>query len=197
VRTQFIPGLTTTVAGWFLESDSELVFVGDGGTTEASGSSQRYGMEWTNYYKPNDWLTLDADLSLTTSYLTGLPDRQNYIPNSVGRVLSAGATVDLPSGIFSSVRLRHFGDMPLDESASAWSGDTTVVNFDVGYQRSFYKVQVDVFNLFGSTQNDIAYYYGYRLQSDGMGANPDGSTDGVIKHPVEPRMVRVTASVKF
>jgi len=197
VRSQFVPGLTSTVAGWFLESNSELVFVGDGGTTEPSGMSQRYGVEWTNYYKPNDWLTLDADFAFTTSYFVGVLDAENRIPNSVGRVISAGAVVDLPYGFFSTVRLRHFGDVPLNEAGTAWGGDTSIVNFGTGYQHKAYKIEVDVFNLFGSTQNDIAYFYGYRLQGEAAGPNADGSTDGIIKHPVEPRMVRVTASVNF
>lgn len=196
-RTQFVQGLTSTLAGWWLQSDSELVFVGDGGTTEASGKSERYGIEWTNYYKPNDWLTLDADISLTTSYFIGVPQTEKHIPNSVGRVLSAGATADLPYGVFGSVRLRHFGDVPLNEMGTAWSGDTSIVNLGLGYQHKSYKIEMDWFNLFGSTQNDIAYYYGYRLQTEAAGTNADGSTDGIIKHPVEPRMLRLTATVSL
>ncbi len=45
--------------------DSELIFVGDAGTTEASRPSRRYGVEWSNSYRVLPWLTLDADLSLS------------------------------------------------------------------------------------------------------------------------------------
>ncbi len=197
LRSQSVRGLNTTLAAWWLESNSELVFVGDGGTTEPSGKSERYGVEWTNYYQPNDWLTLDADFAFTAAHFIGVPASENHIPNSVGRVISVGATVDLPSGLFGSLRLRHFGDVPLNETASAWGGDTSIVNLGLGYQKKAYKLEVDLFNLLGSTANDIAYFYGYRLNNEAAGPNDDGSTDGIIKHPVEPRMVRVTASVRF
>ena len=198
-RSQFIEGLNSTLAVWWLESNSELVFVGDGGTTEPSGKSERYGVEWSNYYQPNAWLTLDADFAFTTARFVNVSPDENYIPNSVGRVISVGATVDLPMGLFSSLRLRHFGDVPLNETGSTKAGDTSIVNLGLGYQQKSYKVEVDLFNLLGSTANDIAYFYGYRLKSDSdtTAGNADGSTDGIIKHPVEPRVVRVTATVKF
>jgi hypothetical protein len=52
---------------------------------------------------------------------------------------------------------------------------------------------VDVFNLLGSKANDIAYYYNYRTQN-----NPDPSgVQDIIFHPVEPRMIRASATIKF
>jgi len=77
------------------------------------------------------------------------------------------------------------------------AGDTSIVNLGLGYQQKAYKVEVDLFNLLGSTANDIAYFYGYRLNNEAAGPNGDSSTDGIIKHPVEPRMVRVTALLRF
>jgi len=197
LRSQAVRGLNTTLAFWWLESNSELVFVGDGGTTEPSGKSERYGVEWTNYYQPTDWLTLDVDFAFTAAHFVGVAASENHIPNSVGRVISAGATVELPSGLFSSLRLRHFGDVPLNEAGSAWGGDTSIVNLGLGYQQKAYKLEVDIFNVLGSTANDISYFYGYRLNNEAAGPNADGSTDGIIKHPVEPRMVRVTAALRF
>ncbi|MGR9054047.1 MAG: TonB-dependent receptor, partial [Gammaproteobacteria bacterium] len=73
VRSTAISGLKTSVALWWLQSSGELVFVGDAGTTEPSGGSQRYGVEWSNYYQPTDWLTLDADFAWTKSRFEDLP----------------------------------------------------------------------------------------------------------------------------
>lgn len=196
-RSQAIAGLTSTVAFWFLENNSELVFVGDAGSTEPSGKSERYGVEWTNDYQPTDWLTLDADFAFTHARFIDAEAGADHIPNSVGRVISLGATVALPSGLFSSLRLRHFGDVPLNDTGTAYAGTTNILNFGLGYQKSRYKIELDIFNLLDSTDNDIAYFYGSRLQGEAPGSNPDGSIDGIMKHPVEPRMVRVTASVSF
>ena len=73
IRSNFIQGLNSTLALWWLESSQELVFVGDAGTTEVNGKSHRYGVEWTNYYKPTDWLTLDADFAFTSAHLCDNP----------------------------------------------------------------------------------------------------------------------------
>ncbi len=197
VRSQYVRGLTTTLAVWWLQSDSELVFTGDAGTTEPTGKSERYGVEWTNYYKPTDWLTLDADFAFSAANYTGVPPNASRVPNSVRRVISAGAVIDLPSGFFSTARLRHFGDVPLNEANSFNAGSTTLVNFGAGYQKDDYKLEVDVFNLLDSKRYDIAYNYNYRTRQDVVnGVNPDGVSD-VIFHPVEPRMVRVSATVRF
>ena len=62
VRTVAIPHLQTTFTLWTLGLDSELLFVGDAGTTEAGRPSRRTGVEWANYYRPMPWLTFDADV---------------------------------------------------------------------------------------------------------------------------------------
>lgn len=196
VRSNFIPGLNTTVAAWWLNSSQELVFVGDAGTTEINGASDRYGIEWTNYYKPVDWVTLDADYAITTARFADTPEgaTDNFIPNSVGRVISTGILVEDPTGntgLFGTLRFRHFGHVPLDESGNFWSGDTNIVNLGAGVKHKQYKFEIDVFNILGSQSNDIAYAY--------ESAYPNGAdtVNGVMKHPVEPRMVRGTITVNF
>ena len=195
-RSNYIPGLTTTFAAWYLYSSEELVFVGDAGTTEVNSGANRYGIEWTNYYKPLDWLTLDADYALTTARFatTNEGETNNYVPNSVGRVISAGILVEDPTrttGLFGTVRLRHFGHVPLDESGTFWMGDTTIVNLGAGIKQKQYKVEIDVFNLFGSDASDIAYAY------DSAYPNGTDNVYGVLRHPVQPRMVRGTITINF
>ena len=192
IRSNFIPGLNSTFALWWLESSEELVFVGDEGTTDITGKSHRYGIELNNYYKPTDWLTLDADYALTTARYASTPNGEtdNFIPNAVGRVVTTGATVVAPNGMFGTVRFRHFGAMPLDPSGTIWSGDTNIVNLGAGYKHKQYKLEVDIFNILGSQSNDIAYAYGYNYG----GSSSDFS---LMKHPVEPRMVRGTITVNF
>lgn len=188
LRSNFIPGLNSTVAAWWLQSSQELVFVGDAGTTEVNGMSDRYGLEFTNYYKPTDWLILDADYALTTAKFSETGD---YVPNSVGRVISTGATLIAPNGLFGTLRFRHFGHVPLDEKGEFWSGDTNIVNLGAGYKQKQYKLQIDIFNILGSQSNDIAYAY--------ESAYPNGAatTNGILRHPVEPRMVRGTITINF
>jgi len=81
--------------------------------------------------------------------------------------------------------------MPLDRSATFWADNTSVVNLGAGYQQNKYKLEVDIFNIFDSTVNDIAYAYQYAFPA---GASPQTS---IMKHPVEPRMVRATFTLNF
>lgn len=189
LRTNYIEGLSSTVAAWWLQSSQELVFVGDAGTTEVNGMSDRYGLEFTNYYKPTDWLILDADYALTTAKFSESGD---YVPNSVGRVVSTGATLIAPNGLFGTVRFRHFGHVPLDEKGEFWSGDTNIVNLGAGYKQKSYKLEVNIFNVLGSQSSDIAYAYPYNY-----GGVNTGDANGLLRHPVEPRMVRGTITVNF
>ena len=63
IRTVRIPHLQMTLTAWTLGLDSELVFVGDAGTTTPGRPSRRQGIEWTTYYTPRPWFVFDADLA--------------------------------------------------------------------------------------------------------------------------------------
>ena len=191
-RTQYVPGLNSTLAFWFLHSDSELVFVGDEGTTEPTGPGNRYGVEFANYYKLTQEVTLDADFAFTQSKYTDLPSGENSIPQSIGNVITAGAVYEHPDGYYATARLRHFSNVPLNEANTVQLGTTTLVNIGGGYRFDNVKLELDLFNLFDSKANDIAYYYQYRLPDQG----PDG-VEGKVIHPVEPRMIRGTISINF
>lgn len=196
-RSNYVRDLNTTVAFWWLETSQELVFSGDAGDTAINGKSYRYGVEWTNYYKPTDWLTLDADLPLTTARFAKVPSPDNCtnpadptgnlglphpcsntnIPNSVGRVFTAGATFVAPNGLISSVRVRRFGDMAQDSQGN-WAPDSTTVNLSTGYKQKTYKLELDVFNIFNSQSSDIAYAYASQYST-----NPATATYGTVRHP--------------
>jgi hypothetical protein len=167
VKSRRVPGLTTSLAVWGLDLDSELVFVGDAGTNEPTPASRRYGAEWNNDYQPFDWLILDADIAFTQSRyrrrIEGLLENAKDVPNSVGRVITTGATVNWSNGFFTNLRFRHFGDIPLTEDGFKWR-DTSLVNWAMGYQRQDrFRAELQVLNLFDSNDPDISYYYASRL----------------------------------
>jgi len=94
VRTEIIPNLQSSISLWQLKLDSELLFVGDAGTTEPSRPSQRTGVEWTNHYRPTSWLLVDFDLSVSRARFTDEDPAGDHIPGSVEKVASFGVTVD-------------------------------------------------------------------------------------------------------
>jgi hypothetical protein len=61
LRTEAIPKMQTALSVYRLDFKSELTYVGDEGTTEAGRPSRRYGIEFSNYYRPLKWLSIDFD----------------------------------------------------------------------------------------------------------------------------------------
>jgi hypothetical protein len=109
VRTKIIPDLDSSVALFVLDYASELLFVGDAGTTEASRPSRRVGVEWTNHYKPLPWLGFDFDVAMTRARFTDFDPAGDYIPGSANMVVSAGVVVGKATGWFGAAKARYFG----------------------------------------------------------------------------------------
>jgi len=149
-------------------------------------------VEWTNFYKPLPWLTLDFDLSHSYAKFTEDDPVGNDIPGSIETVLATGARVDVPNGVFGSLRARYFGPRPLIEDHSVRSKATTLVNLEAGYKYKNILAQLDVLNLFNTKDHDIDYFYPSRLPGEPI----DGVND-VHFHPVEPRTVRFYLTYKF
>jgi outer membrane receptor protein involved in Fe transport len=193
LRTILIPKLQTTVAVWGLTLDSELVFVGDAGTTEAGRPSRRIGVEWENYYRPQPWITLDADLSWSSARLTDADPAGPAIPGAVRHVASVGASIGDLHRFSGGLHLRYLGSRPLIEDASVRSGPSLVVNMEAGYKVALRtRLLVDVLNLFDSRDSDIDYYYPSRL----AGESVEG-VDDIHSHPVQPRTARITVRFDF
>ncbi|MGH8550064.1 MAG: TonB-dependent receptor domain-containing protein [Methylococcales bacterium] len=199
-RTVWIDGLQSTLALWWLDIDSELVFVGDAGTTEAGRPGRRYGIEWANYYTPTGWLTFDADFSFSKARfrdnpadpLTGLPVGRT-IPGSVQTVIAAGATIHDLGGFFGGLRLRYFGPRSLIEDNSARSDPTILLSANLGYQiDKVWTIQAEIFNLLNRKDSAIDYFYASRLP----GEPPQGVND-IHFHPIEPIAFRIGLTANF
>jgi outer membrane receptor protein involved in Fe transport len=193
LRTVRIRGLQSTVALWSLGIDSELLFVGDAGTTEAGRPSRRVGIEWTNYARLAPWLTLDADLAFTRARFTDDDPAGTRIPGALDRVISAGLTFEPRHPVSGGIRVRHFGPRPLIEDASVTSKNTTLWNGVIGYQLSSKaRLVVEAFNLFNADVSDIDYFYRSRLPGETA-----GGVDDVHLHPALPRSARMGIHFSF
>ena len=181
-----------SLVGYYLTLGSELVFVGDGGSTEPNDASRRYGAEATLFWRPVKWLAFDASAAVTHTRFHGVPRDANRIPNAVDEVIAGGVTVDLDNGLSGSLRVRHFGAAPLIEDGSARSKPTTLVNLGGYYRFGRAKLGVDILNLFGARDSDITYFYASRLPGE-----PSEGVEDYHLHPVEPRQVRVSLRYSF
>jgi hypothetical protein len=196
-RTTWIPNLHSTLAFWWLQISSELLFIGDAGTTEASRPSQRWGLEWANFYTLTDWLALDADFAFTHTRFTDEDPAGDYIPGSPNIVIASGLTMDDFHGFFGALRFRYFGPRPLTEDDSVTSDATFLTSLQLGYQFNHtWSVRADVFNLFNRADSDIDYYYASRLRGEPPGPD-DGGYNDIHVHPVDPISARFALIARF
>ena len=188
LRANPVADWRTTLALWALNLDSELLFVGDGGTTEPSDRSRRSGVTLANFYRPVPQLSLDADVSFAHARFAGVEPGPDHVPGALENVLAAGATwAPRKTGPFGALRVRHFGSYPLVEDNSVRATATTLVNASAGYQLGGMRVQASMLNLLNARASDIQYAYASRLPGEAA----SGTTD-VHFHPVEPRQLRIS-----
>ena len=191
-RTEVLPGLQSSVALWQLKSDSELVYIGDAGATEASAGSQRRGLEWNNRWVPAPWFLLDADFAWTHARF----DNGDRIPNAVDRVASVAATLRDLGPWSASLQWRYLGSGALVEDNSVRSVPSLTVNLRLSRKLSLglktpAEVSLDVFNVGNRKVNDIQYFYESQLPGE---AAPVADRH---VHPAEPRTVRLSLRVGF
>jgi hypothetical protein len=194
VRTVAVPHLQSTLSLWYLYSASELQQDGDTGGTVASASpSNRYGVEWANYYTPLEHLAFDFDFADSKALFTTIdPDDAapgspggKWVPEAVGLVISSGITVQGYKGFWGSLRLRAFGPRNLTSDAIYRSSSTVLLNAEVGYHiNEKWSVSAQLLNLLDRYDHDIDYAYTSRITATA----PAQFTD--VFHPVEPFQVR-------
>jgi outer membrane receptor protein involved in Fe transport len=193
-RARPVAGLETSVALFVLDYASELLFVGDAGTTEASRPSRRTGVEWTTTYNPVSWLGFELDIAATRARFTDFDPAGNRVPGAPNVVSSLGVTFGEQLGWFGAVKMRYFGPRPLIEDNSSRTSSTALVNARLGYRfDNGIHVQLDAFNLFNAKADQITYFYESRLQSDPLGV----SVNDQHFHPVEPLSLRLSVAGRF
>ena len=194
VRTERVPHLQSSLSLWRLTLDSELVFAGDAGTTEASRASLRRGIEWSNRYIPHNWLLVDFDVSVSRAQFTGSDPAGagTYIPGAIDRVASLGVTVKDLGPWSATVHARYFGPRPLIEDNSQRSQSSVIFSARASYTvDAKTSVNFDVFNLFNRKSNDIEYYY---LSQRCPTCAPEKD---IHFHPAEPRTARLALLMQY
>ena len=193
LRTSPLPGLQTALSVYRLDLASELIFVGDAGTTEAGRSSRRLGFELANYYKQGDWLTIDADLAFAQARFRDSAPEGQRIPGAVEGVASLALALDKLGPWSGALQFRYFGPRPLKEDNSVRSKATASLNGRIAYKLSpGWRLELEGFNLTQRKASAIDYHYRSRL--------PGEAADGVEDlhfHPIESRSFRLTLNARF
>ncbi|TLM79232.1 TonB-dependent receptor [Microbulbifer harenosus] len=184
--------LHATLALWQLDLDSELLFVGDAGNTEASRPSERKGVEAGIYWFASERVSGELEVSYTDAAFADDDPAGGKIPGAIPLVASAALNYRGDGGWFAALHLRHFGAYPLIEDGAVESAGSSLVNLRLGREILRWRLQLDLLNALDSDDHDVDYFYASRL--------PGESADGVEDthfHIFEPRTLRASLRYRF
>jgi outer membrane cobalamin receptor len=187
LRLEAIPKVQTALSLYRLDFDSELTYAGDEGTTEAGPPSRRVGVEFSNYYKPVKWLSIDFDAAFAHARSRGTAAGQDRIAGAVEGVGQFAVTVSQRGAWEGALRLRYFGPRPLIEDNSVRSHASTTLNGRIGYRIARdLRLELEGFNLTNRRDSAIDYYYASQLRGEAV------AHEDIHFHPIESRSFRLT-----
>ncbi len=169
-RTRLFGRWDVGIAAWQLDLDSETVWLGDEGTTEASSPSRRYGVELETRYELTPWLSADLDLTATKSRLTQNAGNGNSVALAPGSTWAGGLSARHPSGIRAGWRFYGVGDRAATQDfpapGSLVADGFTVFDLHVGYRHRRFDVAFDVENLFNAKYRAAQFATTSRLRGE-------------------------------
>lgn len=192
LKAQWVPGLLTALSVWRLDMNSELVYLGDAGTTQAGRPARRDGVEWSNHWMPGRRVALTANLAWTRPRYSDALAAGPYIPNAVQQVSNMVLSAKNLGPWSGSVGVRYVGPAPLTENNTVRSASSLTTNVRVSRQlNQAVEVSLDVLNSADRHNNDISYWYTSRVSGESTGVKD------VHGHPAEPRSLRLTTRMNF
>ena len=191
LRQRFGSNLVFSVAAWMLDLDEEFVYVGDGGYTELSGRSRRYGVDLEARGQLARWLSADADVNLSRGILRDEPTGANRIPLAPQVTSTGGLTIMHPNGLEGSLRYIHVGDRPANEVNSVVAQGYTLVNLGASYPVGRLRISLVLENLFDVAWNEAQFDTASRLPGETSPVSELHFTPG------NPRSIRLGMGLKF
>ncbi len=180
-----------SAAAWLLDLDQEFVYVGDGGFTELSGRSRRYGLDFETRLTLAPWLSADTDINLSRGFLRDEPSDADEIPLAPRVTSTGGLTAIHPSGFEGSLRYVHVGDRPANETNSVTAEGYTLVNLFAAYPVGPVKISMILENLFDVDWNEAQFDTESLLRGEAAPISELHFTPG------NPRSLRIGVSYTF
>jgi outer membrane receptor protein involved in Fe transport len=157
--------LTASAALWLLDLEEELVYVGDEGTTEISGSTRRQGLDVELDIRPLDWLTVSSSMTLSRGRFIGSPEGENFIPLAPDLMLSSSLLAQFEP-LAAGLHLRMVGDRPANESGSVTAEGHVVLDLTARYTFGGYTIYGEVDNLLNVDWNEAQFDTESRLRNE-------------------------------
>jgi hypothetical protein len=184
-------GGTFAAAAWWLDLESETVYVGDEGTTEASGRTRRVGLDVEARQRVLPWLWLDGDLNLARGRFLDEPRDANRIPLAPTVTGTGGLTVRDAGPVSGGVRVRHIGSRAAIEDNSVRAIGSTVWELFAAVDAKRARLFLAIDNLLDTTWNEAQFATTSRLLGE------VGSITELHFTPGAPRSVQAGVQYRF
>lgn len=170
-RSRIIPRVELFGTYWVLDMASELVFVGDEGTTEAQGPSHREGFEFGAKVRLLDWLTFTGDFTYTRKaefVRTG-----EAVPLAPIWTARWDLTARLPWGLSTSLEMRYLGNRFADPDRHHTARGYTLFNWTGRYRYKDVEAFLSIENLTNTHWREAQFFFTSRLPGEPAGGVPD------------------------
>jgi len=160
------PKMFINLAYWYLYMEQEFVYVGDAGIVEASGRSQRQGIDLSYRYQPISSLFFNLDANYTYARAMEEEKGQDFIPLAPDFTLRAGLSYKHPKGFYGSFNLRHINDRPANEDKSILAEGYTLVDANIGWRFPKFDFALQAQNLFNTEWKETQFATTSRLAQE-------------------------------
>lgn len=176
-----------TATYWWLDLDSELIFVGDSNSVEPKGGAKRQGYEVVAFWRPVTWLGIDAVYTGSRARNTD-PDAAGgkYVEGGVENAGELGLAATRNGWEFSA-RLRYLGPYPLLPDNSERAKGEVMLNLRLAREFEKFTLYGEVLNVLDHQGKDIVYFYENAFDPEG----------GRVSRAEEPRSIRAGLKYKF
>ncbi len=165
-RDEPLDGLTFDAAGFLIDLDSEIVWIGDEGVTEASGATRRVGLELSGRYQVSNWLFADASFAVVDPRYRNDDGGGDAVALAPRRTFTLGGGVRPKVGDFTpflGFRLKSIAERPAIEDASVIAEGYTTVDLNAGLRWKNLELALDIQNLFDATWREVQFASETRL----------------------------------
>ena len=185
---------------WWLNLDSELIFVGDSNSVEPRGGSRREGYEVTMFWRPIDWLGIDPVYTGSRARYVDNPDG-SHVEGSLEHAGQLGLSA-VKDRWEASLRVRYLGEYALTPDNEHRAGSQISVGVRGAYNLGKATLYAELTNLLDEDSKDIVYWY----EAYVAGLDPPGLTSADIdcervncrmSRAEEPRTLRVGVKLEF
>jgi outer membrane receptor protein involved in Fe transport len=162
--------VVASFALWRLDLENELIFIGDEGTTENNGASNRVGIDASIRYQITKHLISDFDINISKNTLRekflGRQLREDFNIPLAPTLTSTGGIGFKNNLLEIAARYRYIADRAANEASSVIAKGYQVIDLSATYLLKKVRVGISIENLLNTAWNEAQFDTESRLKNE-------------------------------